>query len=83
MARPFGDGGVVGQIHDTLGGGGPMGGENEIEPERLRRLHRPQPRPRRRRGDKAVRIDFLDCVGNRRARNGGAVGFRRGDRPRN
>ncbi len=72
MAGPFRHGGVVGQFAAAVGAHGPMGGENEPEPERLRRLHGAQRRTVGRRHDALVLGDFLDRVdhgkaGNRRA----------------
>ncbi len=55
--------------------------QDQIEIERLRRLHRAKARARRRRDDRAIGVDFLDGVGHGDAGNGGAMRARGGDRP--
>lgn len=80
VAGPFGDGGVVGKLQNSLRGGAAMGVQYQIETKGLRCLHRAQPRSRQGRGDIAVRVNLLDRLGELHAGNGGAVGFCGGDR---
>ena len=82
MPGPFRDRRVIGQAGLPGFRGLAMSCKDEVELERLRRLHRAQAFARRRRDDAALRIDLLDRIGQRKPRHGGAMFVRRGLRPR-
>ena len=73
MAGPFRDRRVVGEAGLPGFRGLAMSGEDEIELERLRRLHRAQAFARRCRDNAALRVDLLDRIGQRKPRHGGAM----------
>src|SRR6202047_3182524 len=56
MPGPRRDGGIVGEIQSARRGRFSMRGQDQIETERLWRLHRPQPHARRGRDDRRSRM---------------------------
>src|SRR5205807_4473365 len=57
------DGGIIREIQGARRGRFSMCGQDQIETERLWRLHCPQPRAWRGRNDRCLRINLFNCIG--------------------
>ena len=82
MAGPFGERGVVGEVIEFLFGRAPMRIDDQLEAERLRRLHHAQEAAIERLGHDRIAVDLFHRVGNRDRGDGGAIVFAGRDRAR-